>query len=204
MKSVLRLLSMANALWLKNWVSGSGKCIYTHWDGIPSISSLSFPSVSPGGADGLPDGDGLPGRGAAGSGGGAAVPLRLQPGCGLCGVQLWHGRQPAIPSLYTIAGWLSIVAFPFICPGNSTPNFFPAQTSAGGFFISCYESSTAARNNPHLAIFAIVKAKRRSDYSSCTRPPRLAIVADRFKTYKKLFGAAKRKLQLLPQPYRTL
>jgi len=52
-------------------VFGSGECIYTHLDGIPSISSLSFPSASPDGAGGVPGGC------AAGSGVGAVGPLRL-------------------------------------------------------------------------------------------------------------------------------
>jgi hypothetical protein len=47
------------------------------------------------------------------------------------------------------------------------------------------------------------KARRMSDYSSCTRPPCLAIVADMLKTYKQLVVASKRKNPLLPQPYTT-
>jgi len=60
------------------------------------------------------------------------------------------------------------------------------------------------REKPRLAILAIFKARRMSDYSSCTRPHCLAIVADMLKTYKKLDVASKRKNQLFPQPYTTL
>ena len=63
---------------------GSGECIYTHLDGIPSIASLSFPSASPGGAGGVLGG------GAAGSGGDAAVALCLQWVTGFFAVPLWH------------------------------------------------------------------------------------------------------------------
>ena len=52
--------------------------------------------MSPAGTGGVPGGDGLPGRGAAGSGGGASVPLRLERVCGFFAVPFWHGRQPAV------------------------------------------------------------------------------------------------------------
>jgi len=71
-------------------VFGSGECIYTQLDGIPSISSLSFPSRSPGGAAGFPGGA------AAGSGGGAVVSLRLQRVTECFAALFWHGTQPAV------------------------------------------------------------------------------------------------------------
>jgi len=78
-------------------VFGSEECIYTHLDGIPSISSLSFRSVSPGGAggvlgaDGILGGGGVLGGGVIGSGGGAPVPLCLQHICGFFAVPFQHG-----------------------------------------------------------------------------------------------------------------
>jgi hypothetical protein len=54
-----------------------------------------------------------------------------------------------------------------------------------------------------LAIFAIFRAGRISDCSSCTRSSCLAIVADMLKTYKKLVTAFKKKLRLLSQLYMT-
>jgi len=40
-----------------------------------------------------------------------------------------------------------------------------------------------------------------SDFSSCTRPPCLAKVADILKTYKKLVAASTYQIRLLPLPY---
>jgi hypothetical protein len=48
---------------------------------------------------------------------------------------------------------------------------------------------------------AMIQASHISDYSSCTRPPWLAIVADMLNTYKKLVSASNREMQLGPRPY---
>ena len=40
-----------------------------------------------------------------------------------------------------------------------------------------------------------------SDYSSCTRPVCLAIVADKLKIYKKLVPASTYQIRQLPLPY---
>jgi len=107
-------------------VLGSRECIYTHLDCIPSISSLSIPSLGPGGAGGVPGGGGIPGRddvpdrggvlgiggvsgiggilgrsgilggGAVSDGGGAPVPIYNQSVCGFFDVPFWHGRQPSV------------------------------------------------------------------------------------------------------------
>jgi hypothetical protein len=50
-----------------------------------------------------------------------------------------------------------------------------------------------------LPNFARLKARGMTEYSSCTWPPCLTIVADMLETYKKLFAASNRKLQLSPQ-----
>jgi len=165
----------------KNRALGSWVWILIYAGGIPSVSELSS----------SPDGTcGGSGRGGAGLGGGAPLPLHLQRVCGCFVVPFWQWRQPSIWFSRTIAGCLSIAAFTLLCPGNSTPRFCPSRTSAWGVLISCCVSSIAARENPPLAILAIFKARRMSDCSSCTRPPCLAIVADMLKTSRKLVAAS--------------
>jgi len=114
------------------------------------------------------------------------VPLRLQLVWGFCAVPFCQGRQPSVGFSRSIAGCLSIAAFTFFCPGHSTPRFFYARSSVRGFLIRNCVSSIAECENPPLAIWAIFKARRMSDCSSCTRPPCLAIVADMLKTYKEI------------------
>jgi len=106
-----------------------------------------------------------------------------------CGI--WPGRQMSVWFSRTIAGCVSIAAFILLCAGKTTPRFFSSRTSAWSLLISCCVSSIVAREHPPLAILAIFMAWRMSDYSSCTRPPCLAIVADMFKTYSKLVAASK-------------
>jgi len=64
-----------------------------------------------------------------------------------------------------------------------------------------FVSSIVAREKPTVAILAVFDARRMSDYSSCTRPPFLAIVADMSKTYKTLGNASINEIWLLPLPY---
>jgi len=98
----------------------------------------------------------------------------------------WQGRQPSVWFSRSIARCLSIAASTFLCPGESTPHFFSSRTLAQGLLINNCVSPIAAHENPPLAILAIFKARRMSDYSSCTRPPCLAIVADMLKTNKEI------------------
>jgi len=134
---------------------------------------------------------GIPGLGCAGSGGGAPVPLRLQPICGFFAVPLWHGMQPSVGYSWTIAECLSIAAFTLLWPGNTTARFFSSRTSLRGVLINFCVSSMAAPENPSLAILAIFKARCMSDCSSCAQPPSLAIVADMLTTYKELVAASR-------------
>jgi len=164
--------SLAYGSRLKHLALGSGVCIHTYLGGTPSVAERWVLSPSAGGAGGVP------GIGGAGRGGGAPVPLCLQPVCGFFAVPIWQGRQPSVRNSRIIAGCLSIAAFTLLCPGNTTPWVFSAQTSASGFFISCGISSIVARENPSFAILAIFRARRMSDCSSCTQPACLAIVAD--------------------------
>jgi len=138
------------------------------------------------------------------AGGGSAVPLRLQRVCGFFTVPFWQGRQPEIWIWRSIAGCLCIAAFTFLYPGNSTPRFFSSRTSAHGFLMRYFVSYIAAREKPSLAIMAIINARRISDCSSRTQPPRLAIVADMLKTYKTFVDASNNEIWLLPLPYTLL
>jgi len=119
-----------------------------------------------------------------------APPVYLRILC--CGIVAWKAAIHTI--VETIAGCLSIAAFTFFCPGNSTPHFFTSWTSVQGFVNNCCVSPIAARKNPLLVILAISKLRRMSDCSSCTRPPCLTIVAEMLKTYNKLVAASKRKI----------
>jgi len=188
--------SLAYGSWFKNRVLGNGVCIYTFPGGTPSVSELWVLSLSSGGAGGVP------GLCVASPGGGAPMPLRLQQVCAFFAVPCWQGTQPSVWFCKTIAGYLSIAAFTLLCPGNTTPRFFNSRTAACGFVISCRVSSTAARENPSLAILAIFKARRMSDCSSCTWPPCPAIVADMSKTYKKLVAASRVRIGCYPNHIR--
>jgi len=132
--------------------------------------------------------------------GGASIPLSPLRVCGFFVVTFWQGRDLSVWFWWSIARCLSIPAFNILCPANSTPRFFSFWTLVGGFLMRYCISSIAACKNPPLSILAIFKARCMSDCSSCTRPPRLAIVADMFKTYKKLVAASNNDIQLLPLP----
>jgi len=164
-------------------VSGVG--IYRYPGGTLSFSELRDLSLSSGGAGGVRS------LGGTGRGGGAPGPLRLQLVCGFFAVPVRRGRLSPIWFSRTVAGCLSIAAFPLLCPGNTTPHFCYSRTSAGGFLISCCVSSIAAHATPALAILAIIKVRGMSDCSSCTRPACLAIVADMLKTFKKSVAASR-------------
>jgi len=170
------------------------------------ISAGWAPEVLPVGAGGVPGG-GVVGSGIRSlrwAGGGAPVPLRYQRVCEFFEVPFWQGRQPDVWFWRSIARSLCIAAFTFLCAGNSTPRFFSSRTSARGFFMRYFVSSTTAREKPSLAIVAIFNTRRMSDCSSCTRPPCLAIVADMLKTYKIIVDAFNNEIRLLPLPYTLL
>jgi len=177
--------SLAYGSRLKNRELGSGVCIYIYPGGTPSVSEVWVLSPSSGGTGGFP------GLGGAGRGGGAPVPLRLQPVCESFAVPFWQGRQPSIWFSRTIAWCLSIAAFTLLCLGNTTPRLLSSRISARSFLIMCCVSSMAVRKQHFLAILAIFKARGMSDCSSCTRPPCLAIVADMLKTYLKFVAASR-------------
>ena len=176
--------SLAYGSRLRNRALGCGVCIYTYPGGTPSVSELWVLSQSSGAAGGVP------GLGGAGHGRGAPVPLHLKRVCEFFAVTFWQGRQPSVWLSRTIPGCISISAFTLSCPGNTTPCFLSAWTLVGGCLIRCCALSIAARENPPLAILAIFKAWRMLDWSSCNRPPCLAIVADRLKTFNKLVAAS--------------
>jgi len=134
---------------------------------------------------------GVLGRGGAGSGGGAPVSLRHRHVCGVFPVPFWQVKQPSDPFSLTSAGCLSIAAFTFLCPGHSTHRMLSSRTSVQGFLIRNWVSSIVVRKNPPLAILAIFNARRMSDWSGCTRPACLDIVADMLKTYVKLDAGSK-------------
>jgi len=193
---------MAYASRFKHWAPGIGVCIYISPGGSPLISDMWAASLLQGGTSGVLGGCGV-GSGVGWlscSSGGAPVRLRLQRVWGFGAVPFWQGGQPFIWYSRSIAGSLSITAFPLSCPGNSTPCFFSSRTLARGFLNRNCVSSTAVRKNPPLAILAIFKARHMSNCSSCTRPPCLAIVAGMLKTYKKLVAASTYQIRLEPQP----
>jgi len=119
----------------------------------------------------------------------------------LCGA-VWHGRQLSVRFWPSIAGCLAISAFTVLCPGNAITRFFSSRTSVQGFLITYCISSVAVCENPPLAVLATFKDRSMSDYSSCTRPPCLAMVADMMGTYKKLVVVTNNKIWQLPEPYK--
>jgi len=122
--------------------------------------------------------------------GGTPVPLRLQWVCGIFPVPFWQGRHPDFWFWQSIAGCLGIATFTLLRPGNSKLRFFSSWTLARGFLMWHCFSSTAVHKNLPLGILAMSQARRRSDCSSCTRPPCLAIVAAMLNSYKKLVAAS--------------
>jgi len=164
---------------------GSGVCIYTYPGGTPLFSLRCVLSLSTGGAGGIP--------GQCGTRRGAGAPVFLHLHCvsGFIALPLGEGRQQSYWLLRTITGRHSNPAFSLVCPGNTTPRVFSSRTSTRGVLISCCVSSYGAQENTSLAILARFKARCISDSSSCTRPACIAIVAEMFRTCKKLVPASK-------------
>jgi len=128
------------------------------------------------------------------------MPLCLQCVWWVCDVPFWQGRQLCGWFSQSIAGCLSIAAFTFSFPANSTPCFSSSGAAAGGFLNRCYTSSIAAPKNPPLAILAIFRARHMSNCSSCTQLPCLARVEKILKTYTELIAASTYGIWLLPPP----
>jgi len=127
--------------------------------------------------------------------------LRLLPVWEFCAVPLYQGRQPSVWFSRSIASCLPIPAFTTSFQWKSSPCFFSSRTSVRGFFISYCVASIVPRDNPRLAILAILKASRMSDCSSSTQPPYLDIVADMLNSYKKSVAVSTYQIWLLPPPY---
>ena len=202
-KSVSFWLSWADGSRVNDSAQGRDVCKYAYLASKLTILERWAPEVLPVGAGGIL------GRGGISSGvsclrrlgGGTPVSIYLQRVYRFFRGPFWQGRHPVVWFWRSIVVCLSITAFIFLCPGNSTPRLFSSQTSVWDFLIRCSISSIAEQDNPPLAILAILKARHMSDCSRCTRPPCLAIVADKLHTYKKLVAASNNKMQLLPQPY---
>jgi hypothetical protein len=96
---------------------------------------------------------------------------------------------------------ISIAAFTFVCPGNSTPHFFSSRTSAQGLWITYWVSCIAPRQYPSFYILVKFTARCMLDSSSITRPCCLAIVADMSKPYWTLVAESNIEIRLLPLPY---
>jgi len=172
---------IARAILGKNRVVVRGVRMFTYAGGIHSVSELSSSSDCTGSDSG---------QGSTWLGGGAPCPVRLQDVCGFFALPFWQERQPPVWFAGTIAECLSIATFTLLWLRNSTRRIFSSRTFARGFLISCCIFSIVAHENPLLPILAIFKARCMSDYSSCTRPPFLAIIADMLKTSRKLVSAS--------------
>ena len=206
-KSVSCSLSWADRSRVHDSAQGRDVCEYAYPVGKLMIWRRWAPEVLPLKARGIP------GRGGVGSGvgsgacclswlgEGAPVLLRLQLFCGYFALPFWQGRHLGVWFWWSIARCLSIAAFTFLSPGNSTPHFFSSRTLVQSVLIRYCVSAIAARKNTSLAILVIFKARRMSDCSSCTGPPCLAIVADILNTNKKLVAASNNEMRLLPQPH---
>ena len=179
-----------------------GVCIYQYPDSKPSIWkvwALSFPlGISAGVPGSGPDVSGV--GCVRQSGGHAPMPLHLQRVWGFGGVPLWQGRQLSIWFSPTIARCLSIAAFTCLYSELSSPCLLSSWISAQGFLLRYCISSNTVRKIPPLAILATFKARHMLDCSSCNQPPCPAIVANLFKTYKKLVTASPNEIQLLSPP----
>jgi len=168
----------------QNSAQGREVCEYPYPAGKFTIWKRWAPEVWPVRAGGVP------GWGDVGSGvgclrrlgGGAPAPFWHHLVCRFFTLPFWQGRHPAVWLWRSTAGCLSLTGFNFSCPGNSTLRFFSSPTSARGFLIRYCVSYIAVRENPLLPILAILQARRKSDCSSCTRPPCLAIFANLLKT----------------------
>jgi len=122
MKSLSHLWFLTNVLWLSHWAMRWGVRIYTYPGGTPSIANHALTPLAPGGEDGIPGG------GEAASGWGSPDSECLQSVSGICAVPFCQGRARSIWFLLTIARLLSITAFTWLHPANSTPQLFSAWT----------------------------------------------------------------------------
>jgi len=135
-ESLSRLRSFAYAPRLKYWAQGRGVGIYKYPGGTPSIVDVWDPLLSLGGTGGDAGGCGV-GSGVgclSHSGGGAPVHLHHQHVLEFCAVPCWQRTQPSVWFSPSIARCLSIAAFKFSSPGNSTPHFSSSRTSTWGWF----------------------------------------------------------------------
>ena len=103
-------------------------------------------------------------------------------------------RPPDVWFWWSIAGCLCFPTFSSLGWGNSTPRFFSSRTSVRGFLMRYFVSSITVREKPSLAILPVFNARRMSDCSGCTWPPRLAILADMSKTYKTSVAASNNEI----------
>jgi len=155
------------------------------------------PTLLPGGTGGVSGKGGVPGSDGISSrfsclhwsGGDSPVPWRPQHVWGLFAVPFRQGRHLFMWFWWSVAGALSIAAFTFLYPGNSTLCFFSSRTLASGFLIRYCFSSVVAFESPPIAILAKFMATCMSDGSSCTRPQCLAMVADMVITHEELVAA---------------
>jgi hypothetical protein len=175
-------------------------CEYTHPASKLTISERWAPELLAVGAGGILGREGLGYEVSwlRHSCGGVPVPLHLQHICQFIAVALWQARHLAVWYWQTIARCFSVGYFTFLCPGNSTPHLFSAQTLAQGQLISDTISCIVACKNLSLAVVAISKARWVSDYSSYTRPLCLPIVADMLNTCSKFVAASNNEIRLLP------
>jgi hypothetical protein len=205
-KSVTFCYSWADASRVNDSAQRRDVCKYSYPTGKWIIWEYSTLEVLPVGVGGNPGRAGVPSVVECGVGclrrlgGDTPVTFCLQCVCGFFAVPCWQGRHPAVWFWWHIAGCFSITAFTWLCPAKSTVHLFSARTSARGLLI-CYSFfSIAAREYPPLALLPILKARRMSVYSSCTRYPCLAIVGHILNTYKKSVVASNNEMRRLPQP----
>jgi len=134
-------------------------CEYTCPASKSRIAEDWSKALFPGGEGGIPGGDGV--SAGVGSlrqlGGDAVIALRLQHICGFFVVPFCQVRHPSMWFWCSVARCLSIAAFSFLCPGNTTPRFFSSQSFMGGFWIRYCVATIAAPENSPSAIFAIFK-----------------------------------------------
>ena len=201
-KSVLFWLSWADASRVQNSAQGRDVCEYSYPAGKLTIWARWAAQLLPVRVGGVSGRDGVSSR----VGylrrlvGGAPVPVHLHCVCRFFAVPLWQSRDPAVWFWGSIAKYLSILVFTFLCQGRSTPRFVSSWATVRGIIIRNCVSTTAPCENTPSAVFTIFKARRMLDGSSCTWPPCPAIVADMLKTSKKLVAACNDEIRQVPQP----
>jgi len=113
-----------------------------------------------------------------------------------------HG-SPLIDFHEPLPGVFLMQPSPFYINETHLPTSSHLRVGCEGVLNMNCASSSAACENPPLAILAIFNTRRMSDYSCCTWHPCLAIVADMLQTYKILVAASQNEIELLPLPYTT-